>query len=610
MEVGTRRQHAALRLVGEPDQASPASAVDASCRVIFDGVLYNRVELRERFPDSAGAVANDADLVLRAYLRWGEDVLHKVKGIFALLIWDSARDVLVGARDPLGVYPLFYADIGRELLFSTSIEALVRHPRVSGAVNRAALVDSLLDRWPRAEETFFADVSRIPPGHAMRVGSPGRQVYRYWDPVAAGAAVDWIGEDGLERFDELLDQAVNRCVELGRPGVYLSGGLDSVTVAAVAVDHCRRRALAVPWALSLVFPHPDCNEEAIQKSVAADLGLPQVLASFDEAVGANGLLQSALEMSGGWPAPLQNIWNPAYYHLGQEGKRRGCEVILTGGGGDEWLTVTPVYAADLLRALDVAGLARLAGAMRRSYRLPRLPLMRNILWTNGARLLLRELLVSFLRHGAATGILRRTLSAMLRTRRRWSRPIPVWVTPDPVLRREIARRLEQNADTRVRQQEPDSLYLREIREGLDHPLTAMEFEEIFESGRRMGLRVLQPFWDAELIDLLYRIPPHLLNKGGRSKGLVREILARRFPRLGFERQRKVVSVDFFRHTVLREATAAWQRMAGAQALAKVGAVDSTLLNGAFHQILANNQLRDAQRIWDVLNLEAWLRARL
>ena len=95
-------------------------------------------------------------------------------------------------------------------------------------------------------------------------------------------------------------------------------------------------------------------------------------------------------------------------------------------------------------------------------------------------------------------------------------------------------------------------YFRELWESLDHPLTAMEMEEVFESGTRMGLRILMPYWDADLLEMLYRIPPHLLNKGGRSKGLVRQSVARRFPQLGFERQKKVIATNFFNSTMLQD----------------------------------------------------------
>ena len=209
-----------LKLFGEAGQPLPATAERESCGLVFDGVLYNRAELRERLAASSPPAADDAALVLQAYLRWGDAVLSALRGIFALCIWDARQDRLLCARDAVGIYPLFYAEAGRALLLSTSVEALIRHPRVSSEVNRAALADHLCLRWPKLEETFFSAVSRVPPGHAMRLERTGRQVYRYWDPAPADGPIDWVTDEQLEQFDGLLEPG---CAALpgARPGRYL-----------------------------------------------------------------------------------------------------------------------------------------------------------------------------------------------------------------------------------------------------------------------------------------------------------------------------------------------------------------------------------------------------
>src|SRR4030095_13739149 len=97
------------------------------------------------------------------------------------------------------------------------------------------------------------------------------------------------------------------------------------------------------------FPDPLSNEEVVQRGVAAQLGLPQVVKPFFEATGTEGLLGPALTLSSSLSCPLMNTWLPAYYQLALEGKKRGCQAILTGGGGDEWLGLSPLLAADLLR---------------------------------------------------------------------------------------------------------------------------------------------------------------------------------------------------------------------------------------------------------------------
>jgi len=577
--------------------------VDGRSGVVFDGVLYDREDLRGRLGTAVNRVDDDAGLVLEAYRRWGDRVFAELRGFFALILWDERREVLLCARDPLGVHPLFYARSGPELLLSPSADALVRQPGVSRRVDRAALARYLCRRWDGAEETFFGEVRRVLPGHVLHVGRDGSRTYRYWDPSPGGQEVEWVRDGAPERFEAGLARAVDRCVPRDPVGIFLSGGLDSVTVAALATDRCRRAGQPSPLALSLVFPHPDCNEETIQRSVARGLDLPQVVLPFDEAVGSRGLMLAGLETSAGLPAPLQNVWAPAYWALAREARRQGCGNILTGGGGDEWLGVTPVYAADLLRVFDVVGLYRLVTTLQRSYRRPRLALARNVLWTNGARLLLGELL----RGTVAGALLRRVRRRVQRWNGAGAGGPPAWMVPDPALRREIDQTAgEQPPNERAGA--AGSFYVRELRRALDHPLTALEFEEIFETGQRLGPRILQPFWDADLVELLYRTPPEVLNLGERSKGLVRTMLARRFPHAGFERQRKVVSFDFFGSRVFHEHGRAWSLLGGVPTLESLGLVDAPRLGGGLARMVARGRPHDATVIWDVLNLEAWARA--
>ena len=562
-------------------------------------MLYNRADLSDCASETP--TENDAAIVLKAYRQWGEDLLNKIKGIFALIIHDRERDLLLAARDPLGVYPLFYASIEGEWLFATSIDALTRHPRVSAEIDRAAIADDLCHRGLDVEETFFRNVKRVRPAHVMRIGR-SKQVRRYWELPIPGVGVDWVREDELGRFDELLDQAVERCLRLGPAAIYLSGGLDSVSVAVVATQNGRRKGLPPPWALSLGFPG-EGNEEEIQRRVAADLGLPQVFMKLGDAVGDDGWLLAALKMNSQWPTPMLNGWNPGYRRLGLEAKRQGCKVILTGGGGDEWLGVTPLLAADLIRTLNVVGLYQLWSMMQSSYTLPWYLLMRDIFWTFGARPLVSTTMRRVL-WSMAPGLWR------ARQRQRVRRKTPNWAAPDPALKQEIDQRLESRLGQTKPTRDTGGFYFSELWDALDDPLTTMEMEEIFESGTRMGLRILMPYWDADLLEMLYRIPPHLLNREGRSKGLVRQSLAHRFPQLGFERQKKVAFANVFQSMMLQDGKKAWQAMGGTPALAELGVVDPERLGSTIEGILAGNQLRQAYRIWDVLKLESWIRPRL
>ena len=133
------------------------------------------------------------------------------------------------------------------------------------------------------------------------------------------------------------------------------------------------------------------------------------------------------------------------------------------------------------------------------------------------------------------------------------------------------------------------IYLAEARTGLEHPLVSMEFEELYAQGRRIGLHLLQPFWDSELVDFLYRTPPELLNAGGRSKALVRGAVARRFPGLGFEKQRKRAATGVVRSLIESDAQRAWSELGGTRALGEAGLVDVPALRREIDEILGRGE---------------------
>jgi hypothetical protein len=168
-----------LCLTGECGGRPPALAEDKACQVSFDGVLHNRAELHQCYGGSAARESNDAGLILQAYRQRGEQALREVKGIFALLIFDRRKQMLLAVRDPIGIYPLFYAAAGRELMFSNSIESLRCHPRVSGEVNRAALADprvrrdSILDAYYRSVLPMALQAQGAEVLHASAVFTPG-----------------------------------------------------------------------------------------------------------------------------------------------------------------------------------------------------------------------------------------------------------------------------------------------------------------------------------------------------------------------------------------------------------------------------------------------------
>jgi asparagine synthetase B (glutamine-hydrolysing) len=349
-------------------------------------------------------------------------------------------------------------------------------------------------------------------------------------------------------------------------------------------------------ALSLIFPEPAINEEVVQRTVAKQLGLSLVTKEFYEAVGTNGLLQPAMELSASLPSPLLNTWWPAYYGLAEEGVKRGCRVMLTGNGGDEWLTISPFLAADYLREFNFAGVYQLWKSIYRSYHEPTFALFRNLMWRWGIQPLLLP---------PAHRIVKRLAPWAIPLRHRVMQTVPKWLAPDTTLRQELERR--RYGQVKEKRERPDSHYLRSGRTALDTPLISMVAEEAFNMGQRLGARELHPFWDADLVDLLYRTPPFLLNSEGRNKGLVRSTLARRFPEVGFN-QRKMGATKFYASSIYHEGGEALRKLGKTRILADLGVVDGPGLHAVLQKTLARQPETQVHQVWKVLNLESWARA--
>jgi asparagine synthetase B (glutamine-hydrolysing) len=294
-----------------------------------------------------------------------------------------------------------------------------------------------------------------------------------------------------------------------------------------------------------------------------------------------------------------NSWLPAFMSLAAAAKSKGCNSILTGGGGDEWLVVGPFLAADCLRTGDVGGLVKYFGVTRRSIQINVWHLLRDLLWRFG----LRPILSDNANRLASTYAPNRYKA--VKTKRQ-AATIPAWVAPDSGLRRQMVERMleRQEADRKLRSQYK-SFYIFEARRSLDHPLISMQMEETCEMGNHLGLRFLQPFWDSEMVNLLYRVPPQLLNQEEFSKGLLRKFLHERLPLEHVLSQKKMVLADLYNTQLAEEAPAAWRELGSINALEQLGVARSDLWNEAYDEI--RNRKRRLYNIWNVFSLETWVR---
>ena len=598
----TGRGEAELQLEradGGPDpRASTAAA--AGLKVATRGMFYDREQLArelglESIPEG------DARLVLEAFRRWGQNGIRRLRGVFVVFIWDGDRDRFLAAHDQLGYEPLLYAQTGEEILFAASPRTLLAQPGVRRAPNPTVLAETLYWQWPVPEDTALEGIRRVLPGHILTVTNGRASSNRYWNPSEDREEQGWVEADALDEFDALLERSVSRCLELGPTSIFLSGGLDSVSIAAVALDLAKRHELPTPLALSLAFPTPESSEEDVQLGVATALGLPQIMLGLEDSVAPDGLIGRALELCADWPLPQTYIWSGAYQELAKTGVEHGARVIMTGGGGDEWLTVDLRIAADFIEALQFRNLYHFARSRLASFAVPTAKGLRYVLWEYG--------LQEVLRFHARTLLAKHAPSVLRgRRRRRLARAELPWLAPDPRLRAEVRARREEEADRMIVPRKVGGrfrFYAADGQMALDHQMIAAQREDDYEVGRRAGAELLHPYWEPDLISFLVRVPPEVLLQGGREKGLVRSAMARRFPNLGFDRQKKLVSGNYQNLVMRRELAPARRRLGGFDALIELGVVDGAQIDAVIDAGLAGSDRRELYRAWQLLTLEAW-----
>ena len=559
--------------------------------IVFDGHLADREALDRADPDARG----NADLVLRAFLREGTHAFARFRGAFAVVIWDRARDAVMCAHDALGAFPLFYAQVGDELLVSPFQDVLVAQARVPKSLNALVLAEWILNSISDVADTFFTSIGRLPPAHQLHFRDAVR-LERYWHPEDEPPIVPSEPADVHAVFDELLVKAVERCLYLPEASVLLSGGVDSGVVAAVATEQRRARASAAPLALCVAFPDPESNEVATQRAVAAALELDLVLLPVDD-TGSEGILLPILRTAGESPLPTTTPWEVVYDRLAAAARERGCRSVLTGDGGNELLEARWELAADLLRRGDVSALRTLYRLGRTYYGGTRRRMLWRLGWRSGTRIVLRDWV------GTRADRTNPDLVASW-YRRRYRESIHPSLVPDESLRTRIVDRMVERHPAPRR----GAGYPALRRMLYDDPGTPLRLEANFAWGQRVGLETLSPLVDADLTRFMYHVAPEVLSFGNRAKGLAQASLERRIITDRLPPLRAAWFETFFRSVMLREGRRALATLGGAPILSELGVVDEKALQVAVHSGYAPDGI-GYSGVWAVLGLESWLRAR-
>lgn len=202
--------------------------------ITFNGEIYNHLELREELVKAGHVFKNhsDTEVLIHAYEEYGKDMLNKLRGMFAFVIWDSKNETIFGARDFFGIKPFYYAVVDGNLVFASEIKSILAYPGYKKAVNDTALENYLTFQYSVLDETFFKGIYKLMPSHCLTFKNGDLKVERYWEPkfeADENATLD----ETVEKIDKAMHDSIeHHKISDVEVGSFLSSGVDSSYVAA------------------------------------------------------------------------------------------------------------------------------------------------------------------------------------------------------------------------------------------------------------------------------------------------------------------------------------------------------------------------------------------
>lgn len=323
--------HARLSIIDLEGGAQPIHNEDRSVWVVFNGEIFNYVELRAELEQTGHRfyTRTDTEVLVHLYEAHGTAFVERLNGQFAIALWDAKMRRLVLARDRAGILPLFYTLEGDRLVFASEVKSLLRGLSRRPAMNIAAL-DQLFTFWsPVGAATMFEGVEQLQPGHLLVAEDGDVSIRRYWDwnfrepgDYRAGNT-----EDLALELHALLADATRIRLRADVPvGAYLSGGLDSTALVALMCE-----AGVKPNTFSLSFADPGLDESEFQRQAAAHFDVPHRSIRVGDADIREGFVQAVWRAETPFlrcaPIPLMALSGLAH--------QSGCKVVMTGEGADE-----------------------------------------------------------------------------------------------------------------------------------------------------------------------------------------------------------------------------------------------------------------------------------
>lgn len=479
---------------------------DGSGQVVLtaDARVDNRNELISilGLSDHRADQVTDSQLILRAYLKWGEACVEKLIGDFAFALWDGRVQRLLCARDPMGIKPLYYFGSDRLIVVGSEIKALLGHPRVPRRLNETRVGDLIALTYEDVESTFYLGISRLPAAHSLVVDPAGCRKRRYWTPDPNRELCLRSEDDYANAMREVFSEAVRCRLRSAYPvGSMLSGGLDSSSIVCTARKILSEEGRPPLHTFSHIFPNlaeqfPQIDERPWIQAVIASGDLVPHYIRGDLVNPLEALLWSTDE-----PLPVANLY--INWFAFSEAQREGIRVVFDGYDGDTVLAFGDGYLAELARSFQWRTLLTETKALADFRQIS----VRSAWWQDGMKYLLPS-------------TMRRLWWMMKRYRPSFS-PFNV------PLSRTFSQRIDLERKVRARLPDP-ALLPQTTRESLCRSLTSGLFLSMVENfDKPAAIHSLEPrlpFLDRRLIEFCIAVPNSQKLRRGFSRFIMRRAM--------------------------------------------------------------------------------------
>jgi len=332
--------HRRLSIIDLEGGKQPLSNEDGTVWVTFNGEIYNYVELRDHLLTKGHkfATSSDTEVIVHLYEEYGDDFITRMRGMFAIGLWDSRNQRLLLIRDRVGKKPLFYAVLNDRVAFASEIKSLLQIPGFPKDIDREALVDYFSLLYVPAPKSIFRHVRKVRPAHYVVIDASGAREKPYWD-IQFGETDDKSEASWCAELLDVYQEAVRLRLRSDVPlGAFLSGGVDSSSVVALM---SRMNAGRVNTC-SVGFDEKEFDESGFAATFAKRLGT-----DHHEEIVRPDALSVVRRLAWFYDEPFADSSAVPTYYVSQAA-RRHVTVALSGDGGDENFAGYRRYHHDLI----------------------------------------------------------------------------------------------------------------------------------------------------------------------------------------------------------------------------------------------------------------------